>query len=149
MTTTNVAILEEELLSLLEKAYEEGWYGSKDMGETVARRLIKDLMEDKFKVKTKASRPELTKQLIEECNQYSPPPADPSVLHRDDNISWLERYYDGGGGGWSGGDVSDNIENMQVSNAEEDHSVDPEDHNFENITEDITDGWDDDWDYNP
>tara|TARA_Y100000034_G_scaffold43496_3_gene53091 strand:- start:17257 stop:17796 length:540 start_codon:yes stop_codon:yes gene_type:complete len=41
-----IKIHETELLKLLKTAYEEGWYGSKDMAETVAQKLIKDIQPD-------------------------------------------------------------------------------------------------------
>ena len=63
----NITLSETELLKLLETAYEEGWYGSKDMGETVAQRLVKDIKAPEY---THSGGPELTKQLIKECEHY-------------------------------------------------------------------------------
>lgn len=61
----NITISETELLQLLEKAYEEGWYGSKDMGETVAQRMVTDIKEPEY-----VESGGLTKKLLHEAENY-------------------------------------------------------------------------------
>jgi hypothetical protein len=61
-----ISISEEELIGLLEKAYEEGWYGSKDMGEIVAQTLVADIKQPEY---TESGG--LTKKLLKEANSYS------------------------------------------------------------------------------
>lgn len=63
----NITISETELSQLLEKAYEEGWYGSKDMGETVAQRMVKDIKQPEY---TESGCTLATKKLLQEANNY-------------------------------------------------------------------------------
>lgn len=44
----NITISDVELLKLLKIAYEEGWYGSKDLGEVVARKLIEGIKTPQY-----------------------------------------------------------------------------------------------------